>query len=98
MSVMSSPRRQKLLGGAYDYHGKERCCVSIQKAHSSPVVRDYLESNDEWQVLNYGDYLLFAATNRSLDLTIDRLGRDRFDKALQMYRASMTVVSEECVL
>ena len=54
------------------------------------MVRDYLESNDEWQALNYGDYLLLAAANRSLDLTIDRLGRDR------VYRAIMTVVSEEC--
>jgi hypothetical protein len=74
------------VGGAYDYHGKDRCCVSIQKAHSSPVVQDYIESNDEWQALSYSDYLLFAAANRSLDVTIDRLGRDRFDKALQMYR------------
>jgi len=83
------------VGGAFDYHGKERGCVPIQKAHASPVVRDYLES-DEWQALNYGDYLLYAAANRSLDLTIDRLGRHQFDKALQMYRAAMTVVSEEC--
>jgi Galactose-3-O-sulfotransferase len=83
------------VGGAYDYHGKELGCVPIQKTHMSPVVREYLES-DEWQALNYGDYLLYAAANRSLDLTIDRLGRDRFDNALQIYRAAMAVVSEEC--
>ena len=83
------------VGGAFDYHGKERGCLSIQKAHSSPVVREYLES-DEWQALNYVDYLLYAAANRSLDLTIDRLGRDRFDNALQIYRAAMTTVSDEC--
>ena len=67
MSVMSSQRRQTLVA-PFEYHGKERGYVSLQKAHTSPVVREYLES-DEWQALNYGDFLLYAAANRSLDLT-----------------------------
>ena len=90
MSVISSQRRQKLVA-PFDYHGKEQGYVSIQKAHTSPVVREYLES-DEWQALNYGDFLLYVAANRSLDLTINRLGKNRFNNALQIHRVVMNML------
>jgi hypothetical protein len=83
------------VGGAFYYHGKDLGCIPLRKTHSSPAVREYLES-DEWQAVNYGDYLLYAAANRSLDMTIDRLGRDRFDNALQIYRGLLAIVEEEC--
>ena len=85
------------VGGGYFYvkhNGKSRC-IPLQKSFRSPAVQAYLES-DEWYAQNYGDYLLFAAANHSLDMTIERLGKERFAKALQEYREAMKLVKEEC--
>lgn len=83
------------VGGGYACVGKECDCVAVQKSFRSPTVQAYLES-DEWYAKNYGDYLLYAAANHSLDLTIERLGKTRFAKALQEYRAAMKLVKENC--
>lgn len=85
------------VGGGYFYveeNGKSRC-IPLQKSFRSPAVHAYLES-DEWYAKNYGDYLLFAAANQSLDKTIERLGKIRFAKALREYRESMKLVKEKC--
>lgn len=62
----------------------ETCRLSI-KAFRSPAVQAHLEST-EWYAKNYGDYLLHAAALSSLDLTIERLGRQRFNTMLQQYQ------------
>jgi hypothetical protein len=85
------------VGGGYFYvkqKGKSRC-VPLQKSFRSPAVQAYLES-DEWYAQNYGDYLLYAAANHSLDMTIERLGKERFSGALQEYRDALKLVKEEC--
>jgi hypothetical protein len=70
-------------------------CIEIQKSFISKRVKEYLAS-DEWYAKNYGDYLLYAAANRSLDLTIEGLGRDRFEGALRKYRQAKALVDERC--
>jgi hypothetical protein len=84
------------VGGGYYYHKRKNKCTPIQKSFRSPAVQAYLES-DEWYAKNYGDYLLYAAANHSLDKTIERIGKTRFAKALQEYRESMNLVNKECV-
>jgi len=83
------------VGGGYYYQAKKNRCVPIQKTQRSPAVQTYLQS-DKWYAVNYGDYILYAAANQSLDLTIDRLGRDRFNHALRQYRNAQRIVAEEC--
>jgi hypothetical protein len=84
------------MGGGYFYEKETRACIPIQKTRRSLAVQVYLDS-DEWQAVNYGDYLLYAAANQSLDWTIDeRLGRDRFDEALRLYRQVQQIVDQEC--
>lgn len=83
------------MGGGYYYDKEKRSCIPIQKTRRSAAVQEYLES-DEWQAVNYGDYLLYAAANQSLDLTIELLGRGRFDEALRLYRQAQQVVDQEC--
>jgi hypothetical protein len=73
----------------------EAPCIEIQKSFISEQVKEYVES-DQWYAKNYGDYLLYAAANRSLDLTIKRLGRDRFEGALRKYRQAKALVDERC--
>jgi hypothetical protein len=62
----------------------ETCRLSIQ-AFRSPAVQAHLEST-EWYAKNYGDYLLHAAALSSLDLTIERLGRQQFNSKLKQYQ------------
>ncbi len=84
------------VGGGYYYRAIDDICVLVQKSRQSPAVKQYLES-DEWQAVNYGDYLLYAAVNRSLDLTIERLGKERFAAALTTYRNAKQKVDERCM-
>lgn len=71
-------------------------CFEIQKSVISSTVQEYLRS-DIWYAQNYGDYLLYAAANYSLDLTIERqIGRERFNRALERYRHAKAIVDAEC--
>jgi hypothetical protein len=84
------------VGGTFSRSSpKEPACIEIQKSFISERVKEYLGS-DEWYAKNYGDYLLYAAANRSLDLTIEGLGRDRFEGALRKYRQAKNLVVERC--
>ena len=81
--------------GDYHYFPKKETCVQIAKSHVSPIVKQYLNS-EPWYTQNYGDYLLLAAANRSLDLTIDAWGRPQFETALTEYRRLKKRASETC--
>lgn len=87
------------VAGGYVYVTKERLdgkrCVPIQSTIRSPAVQDFLTS-EKWYTMNYGDYLLYHAVNRSLDLTIQQLGKDRFETALQLFRRAQMIVGEHC--
>jgi len=72
----------------------ESCRLSV-RAFRSPAVQAHLETA-EWYAKNYGDYLLHAAALKSLDLTRERLGRDRFERTLQDYRRLKAAVNERC--
>lgn len=81
------------VGGSYRYQNGR--CVRLIKSHISHGIREYLQS-DEWYAKNYGDYLLHAAVNKSIDMTIDSLGRDRVEEALQEFRRVEARVNEIC--
>jgi hypothetical protein len=74
---------------------KTQLCRKPVRVFRSPAIIAYLES-DEWLAKNYGDYLLHIAANLSLDATIERLGRDRVEKALHVYRSLQDQVVQEC--
>ena len=77
--------------GSYSHHsisraiaGKPHACQKLQKSFVTPAVRRHLDS-DMWYAQNYGDFVLHAAVNASLDKTIEQLGRKRFKSALENY-------------
>ena len=81
------------VGGSYRYeHGK---CKQLIKSQVSEGMMAYFQS-DEWIAKNYGDYLLFAAVNRSIDMTIEQIGRPAFDTALQEFRRLEGKVNTIC--
>ena len=78
--------------GSYTHHsisraiaGKSHACQKLQKSFVTPVVRRHLES-DMWYAQNYGDFVLHAAVNASLDKTIEALGKERFRVSLEEFR------------
>lgn len=79
--------------GTYTY--VDRHCFQAVKAKTTPLVKEYL-SSDRWFAQNYGDYLLHAAANSSLDKTIDSLGRKRVEEAVSEYRRLKSIALERC--
>jgi len=88
----------KVAGGRYHFaklpHEVFKCFPTV-KSFVSRGIQSFLGS-DEWRAMNYGDYLLHAAANQSLDRTIERLGRDRFDRALAEYRRLRAIEEKQC--
>jgi hypothetical protein len=81
------------VGGSYRYQNGK--CAKLIKSHISPGMEKYFQA-EEWYAKNYGDYLLHAAVNRSIDLSIDALGRDRVEDATQEFRRLEAKVNKIC--
>lgn len=79
----------------YIKSGKLERCKRPIKVVQTPRIRDHLQS-ETWLAKNYGDYLLHAAADLSLDATIDRLGRDRVTDALETYQNLQDQVAAAC--
>ena len=75
--------------------GKPAMCWKLVRSFRPKRVNDYIKSA-EWRAINYGDYLLHAAASYSLDSTIDRLGRQNFDRRLLEYRRLKHIVEFQC--
>ena len=78
------------LNGGYDDH-----CFFIQPTNLTAEMKTYLES-DEWKEIIREDLELYKAANRSLDMTIDRLGRQQFEHNLAKYKVALQVGNERC--
>lgn len=85
----------KVSGNFFSWPNTEKC-VRLQKRVNYQTVADFL-SSDEWFLQNYGDYLLYAVVNRSLDLTIEDIGKERFEDALDDFRSWKEYVENVCV-
>jgi hypothetical protein len=85
----------KRAGSSYTYNLYGRYCFFLHKPFVSERVAKYLAS-DEWYAKQYVDYVLKEAVRQSLDLTIDALGKDRFDQALETFLRLKEQASDEC--
>jgi hypothetical protein len=72
----------------------KKCHKLIPKT-ISPAVKAFLES-PKWLARNYGDYLLYHAANQSLDATIEKLGRARFNEELKTYQSLLAKAQKTC--
>jgi hypothetical protein len=87
--VLSSKRN-----GGLDDGRHENTCFEIQPANVTPRMKTYLE--EEFPVNNH-DFFLYAVANRSLDLTIDAIGRDKFQHDLELFRTMSRYAEEQCL-
>ena len=94
--VLSSKRKSN---GSHYYAHWDGACHKISSSFSSnqdgETVQTFLEEDFPRRNNNY-DFLLYAAANRSLDLTIDALGRDLVERTLQELRHLRELAENRC--
>jgi hypothetical protein len=75
--------------GGYDDGGGRpemgKICTYIWPSFKSTGMTQFLES-EEWKNISYWDRVLYDAADRSLDLTIDRLGRDKVAANVALFK------------
>lgn len=81
--------------GGYDDGRYKWKCVYIVPPYVSPTMQEFFAS-PEWKKSIVGDDLLFKAAWKSLDLTIDRLGRSEVEAKLEKFRAMKDVAEQTC--
>jgi hypothetical protein len=70
-------------------------CGYITPSFVSPGMEKFFAS-DAWLNAIKEDFALYEAANRSLDLTIDRLGRDKFEHNLSLYKGVLAEGHARC--
>ena len=86
----------KTSGYAFTGDGKGNVyCVELAKKVTTPEMTEYFAS-DEWKEMNENDYLLYDVVNRSLDMTIESLGKQAFLSNLDAYRQALKMAEDEC--
>ena len=79
--------------GGYDDGASDKGCVMIQKTIKTPEMKAYLAT--DFRDYNY-DFLLYDIINRTLDATIDALGRDKIEQGVQIHRKIQALAEEKC--
>ena len=82
--------------GGYDDGVYNDKCHFIQPSTVSPTMRTFFRGK-YWNEITKWDRALYEAANRSLDLTIDRLGRDTFNDNLAKFRSSNQAARDRCL-
>lgn len=67
----------------------------IGKSFISPFMKEYF-ANETWKDYIHHDLALYKAVNRSLDLTIDALGREEVEANLAVYKRAQALAKERC--
>jgi hypothetical protein len=84
--------------GGYDDAGgrKEEICTYIWPSFVSEGMQAFFQT-EEWKEIIHWDSALYKAANRSLDLTIDQLGRPEFEQQLAKYQHAKEIVHDRCL-
>lgn len=81
------------LSGGYDAGASDYGCTKIQKAFRSPIVQHYLDT--DFRSHNY-DFFLHAVANRSLDKTINMLGRASVEEGVRRLQWLRKLATDHC--
>lgn len=82
--------------GGYDDAGGTGVCTYITPSFVSDGMDTFFRS-DEYQDYVQWDHLLYQAANKSLDLTIEALGRTKFEQNLSKFRLAQERAVEQCL-
>lgn len=82
-------------GGSLDVGVEPHWCNKIQKTFTTDDVKTHIGPGSMYREKNL-DYLLHAAANRSLDRTIDALGRERVQKEVNRHVKLKKLATDYC--
>jgi hypothetical protein len=83
--------------GGYDGGGRRYGCVYIVPSNDMPEeIKNYVKSSHWKENVTLWDLELYKAVNRSLDLTIDEIGRNKFEHQLKRFRHAQEIVQTRC--
>jgi hypothetical protein len=82
--------------GGFDDGVYNETCHFITPTYISPTTKEWLETSEYWHNYTCGDNLLYATAWRSLDLTIDALGREQFEHLLTRFQNALKVANDVC--
>jgi hypothetical protein len=82
--------------GGFDDAGYDNTCTYIWPSFVSKGMQAFFET-EEWKEIIHWDNVLYQAANRSLDLTIDQLGRPEFEQQLAKYQHAKEIVHDRCL-
>lgn len=85
----------KVAGGFGPAVRPDQVCRRIPKSYVSTGMEEFFAS-DAWQRRISSDSLLYQAANRSLDLTIDRLGKEHVERNVALLRHAKNAVDAHC--
>jgi len=83
--------------GGFDDGAFNNTCTYIVPSFLSPGMKSYFKS-DHYAERSLGDWILYRAANKSLDMTIDQLGPAKVEERLKQFRAAQKVASDKCSL
>jgi Sulfotransferase family len=81
--------------GSFDDGAFNNTCIYIVPSFVSPGMKEYFESQ-EYVKRSEGDWMLYEAAKKSLDMTIEMLGQDTFQLYLRQFKAAQKIVQEKC--
>ena len=82
--------------GGFDDGAYRNICHYIVPSHVTPAMKEFF-AGPVWKKIIDGDTLLYKAAERSLDLTIDAIGRDEVERHVAEYRRLQEVAKERCL-
>lgn len=82
-------------GGTFSNGFKDRPCFYILPTFKSPGMKKFLAS-DEWNEHVAPDVEFFKAAHKSLDRTIEALGRQEFNHRLVVFKDALKVAATNC--
>lgn len=82
--------------GGFDDGAANGNCSYIQPSRITNGMRSYFQK-EKWRAMVKFDELFYKAANHSLDLTIERLGRDEFNRNLERFRHVLKIAEERCI-
>lgn len=81
--------------GGYDDGGGMGCKL-IQPSFMTPTIQEFFNSH-EWNELVKYDLMLYKAAYKSLDLTIESLGKEKFNENLKKFKEALKYAEEKCL-
>jgi hypothetical protein len=82
-------------GGYSNGVPNKRPCIYITPSFLSPGMKKYLQS-PEWKRRIKGDEMLYMAAYKSLDLTIEYLGKERVQRQVELFQRAKAYAQTQC--